>query len=359
MVAGTRCPGECFGYNRKVLRIEVSPQDVAASRFAISPLIETMHAHWVLAGRIETGPHRGWAERWRGPYAELERAHPALRATAAITGIKGDNVDFVAPPPAGVGVPFETELATMRATPVEQAHAEITSVLAGRPPVPGWVRELLLGPDVVRVLARAWEALWREIVSREWPRLHALLERDVARRAGRLAAYGWAAALEDLSRQVRWHDDGHIAIRMLGDAEPPAGRSEQGGPGRDTWHRLGGRGLLFVPSVFTGNVGAYLEDAWPYALVYPAWGVAAGAPAPGGAALAALLGRSRARVLTELAVPATTTHLAALLGQSLGTTGGHLAALRGAGLIAGTRTGRSVRYSRTPLGDALVAGGLL
>ncbi|MET7463901.1 DUF5937 family protein [Nonomuraea sp. NPDC005501] len=321
--------------------IEVTPQDVAASRFAVSPLIETMHAQWVLAGRVEAGPHRHWAERWRGPYLELERALPALRATAAITGNRGDNVDFVAPPPAGMSVPFETELAAMRATPVAQAHAEITAVLAGRPPVPAWVRELLLGPDVVGVLADAFEVLWREVVSPSWPRFHATLERDVIQRAGRLATYGWAAALGDLSSQVRWRE-GRIEIRM--------GRA-------DKHHRLGGRGLLFLPSVFTGNVGAYLEEAWPYALVYPARGVAVEQP-EADAGLAALVGRTRARILAELAVPATTTHLAALLGQSLGTTGGHLAALRGTGLVAGTRSGRSVLYARTPLGDALVAGAL-
>ncbi|MEV0144352.1 MULTISPECIES: DUF5937 family protein [unclassified Nonomuraea] len=321
--------------------IEVTPQDVAASRFAISPLIETMHAQWVLAGRVEAGPHRRWVERWRGPYLELERALPALRATAAITGNRGDNVDFVAPPPAGMSVPFETELAAMRATPVAQAHAEVTAVLAGRPPVPAWVRELLLGPDVVRVLADAFEVLWREVVSPSWPRFHATLERDVIQRAGRLATYGWAAALGDLSSQVRWRD-GRIEIRM--------GRS-------DAHHRLGGRGLLFLPSVFTGNVGAYLEEAWPYALIYPARGVAV-EPPEADAGLAALVGRTRARILAELAVPATTTHLAALLGQSLGTTGEHLAALRGTGLVAGTRSGRSVLYARTPLGDALVAGDL-
>ncbi|MFI7135772.1 ArsR/SmtB family transcription factor [Nonomuraea sp. NPDC050153] len=67
-----------------------------------------------------------------------------------------------------------------------------------------------------------------------------------------------------------------------------------------------------------------------------------------------LIGRSRARILAELAEPATTTQLAALLGQSLGTTGEHVAALRRTGLIAGTRTGRSVLYARTPLGDALI-----
>ncbi|GAA2265853.1 DUF5937 family protein [Nonomuraea roseoviolacea subsp. roseoviolacea] len=322
--------------------IEVTPQDVAASRFAISPLIETMHAQWVLAGRVEAGPHRRWAERWRGPYLELERARPALRATAAITGNRGDNVDFVAPPPAGMSVPFETELAAMRTTPVAQAHAEITAVLAGRPPVPAWVRELLLGPDVVRVLADAFELLWREIVSHAWPRFHAALERDVIQRAGRLATYGWAAALGDLSSQVRWRE-GRIEIEM---------RS-----GADERHRLGGRGLLFLPSVFTGNVGAYLEEAWPYALIYPARGVAV-EPPPADAGLAALVGRTRARILAELAVPATTTHLAALLEQSVGTTGGHLAALRGSGLVTGTRSGRSVLYTRTPLGDALVAGSL-
>ena len=80
------------------------------------------------------------------------------------------------------------------------------------------------------------------------------------------------------------------------------------------------------------------------------------APFPGSegqATSVALIGRSRARILAELAEPATTTQLAALLGQSVGTTGEHVAALRRTGLIAGTRTGRSVLYARTSLGDAL------
>jgi DNA-binding transcriptional ArsR family regulator len=328
-----------------VFRIEVTPQDMVASRFAISPLIETMHAQWVLEGRTRAGAHQRWAERWREPYQELHRRHPALRALKAITGNKGNaNVDFIAPPPAGMSVPFETELAAMRGTPVEQAHAEIASTLARRPPVPEWTRALLLGPDVVGVLADAYEALWVEIVSRSWPRFQAILERDVVQRAGRLAAYGWAAALDDLSEQVRWHGDGYIEVRM-GEGE--------------VRRRLGGRGLLFLPSVFVGIVGAYLEDAWPYALTYPARGTAADPPSPAnGAGLATLIGRSRARILAELAAPATTTQLAALLGQSLGTTGGHLAALRETGLVMGTRTGRSVLYARTSLGDALMTGAL-
>ncbi|MEV4366209.1 winged helix-turn-helix domain-containing protein [Nonomuraea sp. NPDC049637] len=321
------------------LKIQVTPQDLVASRFAISPLIETMHAHWTLDGRNEPGVHRRWVERWRGPYLDLVRRHPALRALAAISGNKGDaNVDFIAPPPAGMSVPFETELASMRRTPVHQAHKEIAGVLAGLPPVPGPVRDLLFSPRVVEVLADAYEALWREIISVGWPRLHTILERDVIQRAGRLAAYGWAAALDDLSDQVRWRPDGHIEVRLHA---------------RHGLHVLGGGGLLFVPTAFAGSVGVYLEAAWPNALVYPARGTGAGVGVPDGD-LALLIGRTRARLLTELAVPATTTHLAALLGQSLGATGGHLAVLRRTGLVVGTRTGRSVLYARTPLGDALV-----
>lgn len=323
------------------MTIEVVPQDLIASRFAISPLVETMHAHWVLAGHFPAGVHGPWSERRREAYRRLADEHPVLRAAAAISGNAGAaNVSFIAPPPTAADVPFEEELAAVRATPPAQAHAEIRRVLAQRPPVPSWVRELLLGPEVVARFAQAYEALWTRILSHDWPRLRATLQRDVVHRAGRLAAYGWGTALEDLSPQVRWRAGGRIELELVS-------------PGRSV--RLDGKGLLFLPSAFVGRIGAYLEDAWPYAMVYPARGTGAPERAPD-RHLAGLIGRSRARVLAELAEPATTTQLAALLGQSVGTTGGHIAALRRTGLIAGTRTGRSVLYARTPLGDALVNG---
>ncbi|MFD0658555.1 helix-turn-helix domain-containing protein [Thermocatellispora tengchongensis] len=107
--------------------------------------------------------------------------------------------------------------------------------------------------------------------------------------------------------------------------------------------------------MFNRRVAAFLDDAWPYALIYPARGVGVPRPAPRG--LATLIGRTRARVLAELAEPATTTQLAAVLGVSLGTAGEHVAALRAAGAVAGTRTGRSVLYHRTELGDLLARAG--
>jgi DNA-binding transcriptional ArsR family regulator len=61
----------------------------------------------------------------------------------------------------------------------------------------------------------------------------------------------------------------------------------------------------------------------------------------------------RAAILTELERPATSSELAAQLDLSLGTVGGHLAVLRDADLIVGTRVGRRVVYRRTDAGDLL------
>ncbi|MCG5214541.1 winged helix-turn-helix domain-containing protein [Streptosporangium sp. KLBMP 9127] len=323
-----------------MIRLAVSSQDMVSSRFTISPLIETMHALWTISGRHEAGIHRQWVERRQETYKVLERAHPGLRAIAAISGNRGNsNVDFIAPPPSGVKVSFDDELAVVRATPVEQAHAEVARVLAMLPRADPEIRELLLGPDVVRIIADAFAIAWTEIVAPAWPFFHAVLERDVVQRAGRLATYGWAAALDDLSAQCRWRQ-GHIELRM-GDSERIC--------------RLDGKGLLFLPTLFSNRMGAYLEESPRFALIYPARGIAAPLPAANDG-LAVLIGRTRARILLELAAPGTTTQLAALLGIALGTTGEHLTALRRAGLVTATRTGRSVLYQRTSLGDALTAG---
>ncbi|MEU8205984.1 ArsR family transcriptional regulator [Streptosporangium sp. NPDC049046] len=320
-----------------VFRIEVTPHDIMASRFAISPLIVIHHALWTLSGRREAGEWRAWAGRMREPYERLLLTHPGLGAMVALFRERHYNADFPAPPPTGVNTPFEAEIAVVRATPVARAHAEIARNLEGAPRLPPPVMDVLFSPEVVRLFAEALEALWKEIVSPAWPRFHAILERDVVQRAGRLATYGWASALDDLSPRIRWRPDGVIEVLSNG---------------ADETHRLNGSGLLFVPTVFPTGIASYLEAHWPYAISYPARGTGIPPETPDG--LAGLIGRTRSRLLLELATPATTTQLVILLELSLGTVGGHISALRRAGLVTGSRTGRGVLYHRTALGDSLV-----
>lgn len=124
--------------------------------------------------------------------------------------------------------------------------------------------------------------------------------------------------------------------------------------------RLDGRGLVLLPT-FHHPAGPLLQDrpGRPVVLTYPAGPglpLAAGRPAAPEEALTAVLGRTRLDALRLLAEPHTTTSLARALRVSNATASSHAAALRSAGMVTTTRTGRSVTHRRTALG-ALVAGG--
>jgi DNA-binding transcriptional ArsR family regulator len=267
----------------------------------------------------------------------------------------GWGVDFVAPVPAGVSTTIEELLAEVRATPLDVAHREVAELLRRQPADPR-VEAILTGDGVTGYVADALAAAWHALLESEWPVLRAILERDVVYRAGQLTSKGWAAALSGLHPRIGWQQD-HIELDSA-----------------DDWHvDLGGQGLLFIPSVFIWpGVAMTFDSPWPPALCYPARGVAAlwersdsgqaGAGETSGTEgstssepLARLLGASRATVLLALEEPASTTQLVVILGQSLGGLGKHLAVLREAGLATRARSGRTVLYSRTPVGDALVA----
>ena len=322
--------------------IEVSPADLAGCRYAISPLVETTSALRMLTGHDHAGVLAPWRDRMRPRLAALRAIDPAIGAWISLFR-RDDNADFLQPPPSGLAS-FADELAGVRATPLATARAELARNLAGHRRPPGYAQRILDAPDVVDRLADAIAAAWAALVEPEWPRLRAVLERDIVQRAGRLAAYGWATALADLHPLVSWTEAGAIAIRH-----------------RDTGHyRLAGRGLVFSPSIFASLV-LTTDPGWPFALIYRARGVAdiLGPPPdpPAGDALGPLLGPARAAVLRALAAPATTSQLVAQLGLSLGGVGGHLAVLHQAKLVSRTRTGRSVQYAATPLGDALLRAG--
>jgi hypothetical protein len=322
------------------LTIEVGSTDLTTSRFAISPLWELTQALRLLARRSDQDESvlRPWLARTRDRYQALARKTD-LDAVLALE-VPHWGVDFLAPVPAGPSDTIDDLLAQVRATPLAQVRREIDEALRRQPAEPR-VQRVLASADVTDYLAEILAAAWQALLAPEWPTLRAILERDIVYRAGQLTAKGWAAALDGLDPRLSWHDGCIELAHWQGDERAS----------------LGGRGLLFVPSVFVWpSLGLRLDPPWPPTLNYPARGVAALWERPAsGSGLDRLLGPTRAAIMAALDQPASTSQLAATLGQSVGGVGDHLAVLRAAGLLTRARSGRSVLYQRTPVGDALVA----
>lgn len=133
---------------------------------------------------------------------------------------------------------------------------------------------------------------------------------------------------------------------------------EQGrlGPRSRTLSRkTAGAGLLLIPSAFTGpGPLTRVTPPEPPQLAYPARGVGSlrePRTITGTDAIAAVLGRSRTLLLTELETPASTTELAHRTGLSPAGVSQYLTALRDAGLVSAHRAGRSVLYARTSVAE--------
>ncbi|RJL32528.1 ArsR/SmtB family transcription factor [Bailinhaonella thermotolerans] len=316
-----------------MLELTFTAADLARTRFAVSPLWEVVAGVRVVKDPAAHPVHRRWAEEVRPRLARLDWAPLADLVPVPTRVIPG----FVCPPPATSVPDLSVELAAVRATPAER-------VRRGLSVVPRTPATDALAADPARGLARlaeAIEAYWEVALAPYWPRVLRLLEEDVLRRARRFAEGGVRELLGGLDPAVRWDDETLVV------AHRHVRRSS----------RLRGRGLLLVPSAFVWpRVFSVVDPPYQPALRYPPDGVAtlweAAAPVPD--ALAAVVGRSRARLLAELTSPASTQELTRRTGLSAGAVSQHLTTLRAAGLVASFRAGRFVLYRRTSAAEALL-----
>ena len=310
------------------------PEDLGRVRFAISPLFEIAASLDVLRDPERHAMHAPWIATARERLAGLD-----LALLEALVPAAGYRPDFVHPPPERPRAGFASELARVRATPPEQVARDLQWAYEGAPPPPA-ARVLLDDPPRgMAALTDLMSTYWRRVIEPHWPAIRATLEADIAYRASRLAEGGPLAAFADLHEEVAWRDGALVVDRTY-----------------ESTVELAGRGLLLVPVAFAWpQLWAMIDPPWQPAVVYAPRGVATlwepAEHAPD--ALADLLGRRRALLLTAL--PATTLELARAHAASPAGVSEHLGVLRRAGLIAGRREGRTVRYARTPAGDAIVA----
>lgn len=318
-----------------MLKLSFSPQDLALTRLAFSPLWEAVASVRVLRQPAAHALHLPWVKRVR---PLLERSAVDLRPfTDLVPAYPRGLPGLLAPTPTTPTPDLATELAALRATDPADVRDAIAS-LEGTPAAD------TLSADPVAGLARlssVIEEYWALALEPFWPRIRSLLEGDVLFRARSIATAGAAGLLNDLDPAIRWRDDTlTVAHLNVSDAR-----------------RLDGRGLVLVPSAFVWpRVASKTSQPWQPVLRYPARGIATlweRGEALVDDALQALLGRSRAGLLTELDAPASTTELAQRTGLTPGGVSQHLAVLRDVGLVTAHRVGRVVLYARTTLGDAL------
>ncbi|MET9962310.1 winged helix-turn-helix domain-containing protein [Streptomyces sp. NPDC006326] len=321
-----------------VIRIHFTADDFARVRFAPRPSpVPELHAALMMLG----APHEQLLfGRWRSrllrnlPHAVRPLADlvPDGRAPAFLD-VLGDTPD--------------EGFALIRAARPEFVRAGIEEVYARRP-APPWIRALHDGDaDAWRTLVRAQRTAYESVLAPVWPLVQDLHRAEFTHHALTAAEQGLGAALTGLAPRSRlcggvweWPRPDVPGVREV---------------------RLGGRGLVLRPT-FHWRQGPLVQDLpdRPVALAYPA---GRGLPlvpdrnGPPDEPLAGVLGRTRLALLHCLDQPRTTTGLARRIGVSNATASAHASALRAAGLLTTTRTGRSVHHARTPLAELWLAGG--
>jgi DNA-binding transcriptional ArsR family regulator len=317
------------------IRIRLPGAELARVRFAVSPVYETVMALGVLARPGVHAVHLPWA-RWARPRLATVEHLPLLRA---LVGRDGFTPGFLVPAPTSRMPDLDAELRAVRSTSPADARAG-TARLTSKParrfrddPRAGL-------PHVVDALRRCHDL----VIAPYWERMVRLLDADIAFRAGALATGGFENLFTDLHDDVAWTGEELVV-------HPRQSPS--------TTVDLPGHGLVLCPSVFCWpRVTASTDPPTVGTVRYPARGVATlwETVGPPPEALANLIGRTRAAILTRLASPQTTGGLAAGLGVTAGAVSQHLAVLKDAGLVATRREGRATVHLRTDRANALIAG---
>lgn len=331
-------PVEGVDHPQHRVEFDLSPGDIQAVRFGVSPGHELAHAVRILL-RPEQHPLQwGWlrAVRQGLPQSSFE-------LLATVIGNDGYLPDFLTAAPSWDMTP-DAEVDALRSAPLDPMRVDLGKmVLRSTGSRQRALREMQERPARARtMIADAWQDVWDAAIAPVWPQLDRLLRADISVRSRTIATSGISGMADDLHPNVSW-GAGAVRVRLRRHSEQVDCR---------------GSGLVLVPSVMSSwGCMVLTEPPAQPTLFYPARGVTAGwarSTTETADALGALLGSARAEILLGAGSARTTSHVARDAGIAASTASHHLTILRDAGLIASERDGARMLHLRTPLGEAMV-----
>ena len=325
-----------------MIRFELGVEDLADTRFALSPLHETVLSLRVLQDPGLTALHLPWRRWVSDRLGALD-----TRLLMALVARRRTLPDYLTPAPTSFAPSFEAQLAVVRQASPARVRYDLQLTHAPDP-LPEPLREaaaddasvLRLRDSICELLAQYWSIA----IEPMWPRMRLVLEADMTYRARQLALGGARLLFADMHPNLRWQDGVLHIDKMIGHHHVTAS----------------GRGLLLMPSVFAHKPAPPLSPPVAPRLVYPSRAVATlwdtAAAHTDDAILADLLGASRTRLLHLLEEPLSTAEIARRVNVTPSAISQHLRVLFATGLVNRARAGRQVLYRRSLLGDQLVGG---
>lgn len=333
-----------------MIRIELGVEDLANTRFGISPLAETVFSLWALTDPSRHTLHLPWLRAARDHINpdDARLLHSLVGPSRIPPDFRGNPSrpipDFLTPRPTRFLARFDDELAAVRATPPGIVRRDL---LATHAPdrVPDELHAATVADDEATTALRdaicdALERHWQCSLAPGWSEMQLVLEADTTYRARQLATGGAHLLFADIHPNLTWSDGVLMVTEMVGDHTVAAA----------------GRGLLLTPSIFAYKPVPPLDPDEPPSLGYPSRGIGtlwSPPPRPDPTALVDLLGSTRALLLQMLEEPLPTVEIARRLKVTPSAVSQHLQVLHATGLVTRARDRRHVLYRRTPAGDRL------
>ncbi|THA48338.1 helix-turn-helix transcriptional regulator [Streptomyces sp. A1136] len=327
-----------------MLHLDMDRAVLANARFAISPLNTVIGALRLL--RDNQRPSGGG---WLDTVRETVRDRKLILLGSLFGGAWDYVPDFLTPQPQAPETGLQEELHAVATTGSARLRWELQVMaqgvsaerLAGRV-VPVVLRDALERGerDFAERMAAELHRLWDAALAPQWAVLRTRMEDDITHRAQTIARHGLSGMLATLHPRMLWNDDQLTLVSRF--------------QGRIS----GSTGLVLTPSVFTTDLRMVIDSIPGPAVRQPmfAYPCRPGPETRPGPTVHALLGATRARLLSDLHTARTTAELSERHFLATSTVSYHLGILHRTGLITRTRSGQHVRYQQTPRATDLLAG---